>query len=79
VTLGNFGFNVGGGGASGSRAEPTVGLASGADPLDRLWEMVPIVVKSFIRGGGVIISERVERVEPPRGRGPNLEDEGEGS
>jgi hypothetical protein len=43
--------------------------------------MVPIVVESLIKGGGVLVSERVERVEPPRGRGPNpnLEDEGEGS
>jgi hypothetical protein len=79
VTLGNFGFEVGGGSPSGSWAGPIIGLASGANPFDRLWEMVPIVVESLIRGGEVAISERVERVELPRGRGPNLEDEGEGS
>jgi hypothetical protein len=79
VTLGNFGFKVGEGKPSGSWAGPKAGLASGAEPFDRLWEMVPIVVESLIRGGGVIISDRVERIEPPRGRGPNLEDGGEGS
>ena len=79
MTLGNFGFKVGGGNASGSCAEATAGLASGANPFDRLWEMVPIVVESLIRGGGVIASERVERVDPPRGRGPNLEVAGEES
>jgi hypothetical protein len=79
VTLGSFGFRVGGGNASGNWATPAAGLASGAKIFDRLWEIVPIVVESLIRGGGAMISERVERVEPPRGRGPNLEDAGERS
>ena len=63
VTLGSFGFRVGGGDASGNSATPTAGFASGVEPFDRLWEMVPIVVESLIRGGGPMISERVERVE----------------
>jgi hypothetical protein len=79
VTLGGFGFRVGGGKASGNSATPTAGFASSVENFDRLWEMVPIVVESLIRGGGAMISERVERVEAPRGRGPNLDDAGERS
>lgn len=36
-------------------------------------------MESLIKGGGLTISERVERVDAPRGRGPNLADTGEGS
>jgi hypothetical protein len=49
------------------------------DTFDRLCEIVPDVVESLIKGEGLIISERVERVDAPRGRGPNLTDTGEGS
>ncbi len=79
MRLGSLDFEVGGGNASGSWVTPAAGLASGADPFDRLWEMVPIVVESLIRGGGLTTSERTERVDPPRGRDPNLEDVGETS
>ena len=78
VTLGSFGFRVEGGNASGNSATPTAGVGSGVESFDRLWEMVPIVVESLIKVGAMI-SERVERVEAPRGRAPNLEDEGETS
>jgi len=57
----------------------TAGLVAGANAFDRLCEIVPKVVESLIKGGGLIISERVERVDAPRGRGPNLADMGEGS
>jgi hypothetical protein len=60
VTLGTFGFKARGGTTSGSWDEPTAGLAAGANALDRLREIVPIVVESLIKGGGAIISERVE-------------------
>lgn len=56
-----------------------VDVDGGADTFDRLWEIVPIVVELLIRVGGEIISERVENVEPPRGRGPNFRDVGERS
>jgi len=72
VALGGFGFKAGGGAASGSWIGPTAGLVGGADVFDRLWEMVPKLVDSLIKGA-VMISERVERVEPPRGRDPDLE------
>ena len=78
VTLGGFAFKVEGGNASGNWATPE-GLASGAEIFDRLWEIVPIVVESLIRGGGGMTSGRGERVEAPRGRDPNLEDAGERS
>ena len=54
------------------------GLVGGADAFDRLWEIVPIVVELLIKAG-VIISERVESMELPRGRGPNFNDVGERS
>ncbi len=59
--------------------ELAVEVAGGADILDRLWEIVPIVVELLIRVAGEIISERVEKVEPPRGRDPNFTDVGERS
>ena len=60
VTLGTFGFKAGGGTTSGSWVGPAAGLAAGANALDRLREIVPMVVDSLIKGGGAIISERVE-------------------
>lgn len=56
-----------------------VEVAGGADAPDRRWEIVPILGELLIRVGGKIISERVEKVEPPRGRGPNFTDVGERS
>lgn len=56
-----------------------VEVAGGADAFDRLWEIVPIVVELLIRVDEAIISERIEKVEPPRGRGPNFTDVGERS
>jgi hypothetical protein len=71
--LGIFGFKASGGGAASEGwFKPTAGLVAGAEVFDRLWEIVPEVVESLIKSGGVMISERVERVELPRGRGPNL-------
>jgi hypothetical protein len=73
----DFGFK-GGGNTSRGCTEPMAGLVGGADAFDRLWEIVPIVVELLIRAG-VIISERVESMELPRGRGPNFNDVGERS
>ena len=56
-----------------------VEVAGGADALDRLWEIVPIVVELLMRACAEVISERVEKVELPRGRGPNFVDVGERS
>lgn len=80
VRLGIFGFRFGGSTTSadwmGLEVET---IAGGADAFDRLWEIVPIVVELLIREGGEMISERIEKVEPPRGRGPNFTDVGERS
>jgi hypothetical protein len=79
VRLGIFGFRVGGDTTSADCMEVEVEVAGGADVFDRLWEIVPIVVELLIRVDGEMISERIEKVEPPRGRGPNFVDVGERS
>lgn len=79
MTPGSFGFKVEGGSASGNWATPKAVVASGVENFDRLWEIVPIVVELLISGGGPMISERVVRVEAPRGRDPILESAGEKS
>jgi hypothetical protein len=79
LRLDGFDFKVGGDTTSGGCTEPTAELVGGADVFDRRWEMVPIVVELLIRAGEGIISERVESMELPRGRGPNFNDVGERS
>lgn len=59
--------------------ELEVEVDGGADALDRLWEIVPIVVELLMRVFEDVVSERVENVELPRGRGPNFAEVGERS
>lgn len=59
--------------------ELEVEVDGGADALDRLWDIVPIVVELLMRVFEEVVSERVENVELPRGRGPNFVEVGERS
>lgn len=59
--------------------ELEVEVDGGADALDRLWDIVPIVVELLMRVFEEVVSERVENVELPRGRRPNFVEVGERS